>query len=112
MIDEGERGRLAGEIAAVWPRVESGEAGLDEVRRVALTVFDRLGAVGGLDAWEKHHFVWVLKGLKLNREEPQAGLHTALHGLEQTIAPHGEREQVADISALRDRDLRDLVAAA
>jgi hypothetical protein len=113
VIDQKERDRLSGEIAAIWPRVESGEAGLDEVRRVALSVFDRLG-VNGLDGWEKHHFIWVLKGLKLNREEPKAGLHTALHGLEQTLAPHDDREQVADpsLSALGDRDLRELVAAA
>ena len=114
MINPKERDRLSGEIAAIWPRVESGEASLDEVRRVALLVFDRLGEVGGLDGWEKHHFIWVLKGLKLNREEPRAGLHTALHGLEQTLAPHTERDQVADASlaGLNDNDLRDLVAAA
>lgn len=114
MIDEKERDRLSGEIAAIWPRVESGDASLDEVRRVALSVFDRLGAVGGLDGWEKHHFIWVLKGLKLNREEPKAGLVTALHGLEQTLAPHDDREQIADpsLARLNDHDLRDLVAAA
>lgn len=114
MINEQERDRLSGEIAKIWPRVESGEATLEEVRRTALGVFDRLGSVGALDAWEKHHFIWVLKGLKLNRERPGAGLTTALHGLEQTLAPHHTREQVADpsLSALPDTDLRDLVAAA
>ena len=57
MINEQERDRLTGEIAKIWPRVESGEATLEEVRRTALSVFDRLGSVGALDAWEKHHFI-------------------------------------------------------
>lgn len=113
MIEDKERDRLSAEIAAIWPRVESGEAEIDEVRGVALSVFDKLG-VSGLDAWEKHHFVWVLKGLKLNRQEPKAGLATVLHGLEQTLAPHEHRQVIADpsLSGLGDQDLRSLVAAA
>lgn len=114
MVDRDERTRLVAAIEAIWPRVETGEASFEEVRDIALRVFDRLGAVTGLDTWEKHHFVWVLKGLTLNRQNPKAGLHTALHGLEQTLAAPEDRLAVADptLEDLQDRDLRDLVAAA
>ncbi|MGE3302294.1 MAG: hypothetical protein AB7M12_04205 [Hyphomonadaceae bacterium] len=113
-MEESERARLTALVDGIWPRVEAGDATLEEVRATALSVFDRLGAVGGLDRWEKHHFVWVLKGLALNRAHPGAGLHTALRGLEQTLAPPEARAAVADpeLDGLEDGDLRELVAAA
>ncbi len=113
VITELERDTLAEDISAAWPRVETGEASVEEVQALALRVFDRLGVVG-LDRWEKHHFVWVLKGLAMNRQDPALGLHTALHGVEQAIAPADARETPPDLTLdeLNPSQLRDWVAAA
>lgn len=104
---------LRAAVDALWPKIDSGESTLEEVRDLALRVFDRLG-VKGLDPWEKHHFVWVLKGLATSRENPGNGLYTALHGVEQALAPQEERDAAADttMDAINERDLRAWVAAA
>jgi hypothetical protein len=114
VIETDERRALGAAINEMWPKLESGGASLEEVRDLALRVFDRLGGVSGLDRWEKHHFVWVLKGLATSRQTPGAGLYTALHGVEQALAPAEAREQTLDptLDELNEADLREWVAAA
>lgn len=108
-----ERRALRAAIDALWPRIEKNEASPDEVRELALTVFDRLKPAG-LDRWEKHHFVWVLKGLAAGRETPGAGLYTALHGVQQALEPLEMREPLSDptVDQVSQADLREWVAAA
>ncbi len=112
MTNTDKRRELTAAVQALWPKIESNEASLEEVRDLALRVFDQIG-VTGLDRWEKHHFVWVLKGLATGRENPGVGLYTALHGVEQALAPAEEREPVDDtIDQINPRDLRTWMAAA
>jgi hypothetical protein len=113
VTDFEERHSLGAAVDQLWPRIDSGEASLEEVRALALKVFDRLG-VSGLDRWEKHHFIWVLKGLATSREQPGAGLYTALHGVEQALAPADARVTPDDpqLDEISENDLRQWVAAA
>ena len=99
--------------SSLWPRIERNEASLEEVRDLALMVFDRLKPAG-LDRWEKHHFVWVLKGLAAGRQQPGVGLYTALHGVEQALEPLETREPLVDqaVDQVSQADLREWVAAA
>jgi hypothetical protein len=112
VTDTDKRVALAADVQALWPKIDSNEASLEEVRDLALRVFDQIG-VKGLDRWEKHHFVWVLKGLATGRENPGTGLYTALHAVEQALAPSDEREPVDEtIDQINARDLRTWMAAA
>jgi hypothetical protein len=113
VMETEERRALRTAIEALWPRIEKNEASLEEVRDLALTVFDRLKPAG-LDRWEKHHFVWVLKGLATSRQTPGAGLYTALHGVELALVPPETRDAAVDdsIDQVSQADLREWVAAA